>query len=466
MLAIPGIIALVIFIYARPQEFVAPLRVVPLLYLFVAVAIFGIALDVRLGNTRLRATPQLPWILGFFTWATLTVLIRAPGAAREHVTSLAICITLYALIAHGLQGFRALHVICAVLLSMVLFVCGVGAHQGFAQTGCVVVDESVPGDTASGKPDGRACTTVRSCYTSESEPGAEYQCEHIGLFGTTSIGHGRVRYRGVLQDPNELALAGGVGLPLAFAFGQAERRSLGRRLLGAVSFLLVLLCAVMTASRGGQLVFLAVLGAYFVHRVGLAGLLLGAVLALPLLILGGRGGEDASSSTLERLDCWAEACSMFRAHPLLGVGLGQFTEYHYMTAHNSYMLAVAELGFPGLVLFVAILYCSARIPLDALARLRNPDAAWQAGAPLIRAWSVGLVAAFIGLAVGIFFLSFTFHYVLWIYIGLAGALYSAIRQHDPTFRVRLSWLELGGITVTCAAIVAAVFVYTRWKLGA
>lgn len=467
MLAIPGIIALVIFIYARPQEFVAPLRVVPLLYLFALLALFGIALDVRLGNTRLRSTPQLPWILGFFTWATLTVLIRAPSAAREHVTTLAICITLYALIAHGLQSFRALHVLAAVLLSMVLFVCGVGAHQGFADTGCVVIDESVPGDTASGKPDGRACTTVRSCYTSESEPGAEYQCEHIGLFGTTSIGHGRVRYRGVLQDPNELALAGGVGLPLAFAFGQAERRSLGRWLLSAVSFLLVLLCAVMTASRGGQLVFLAVLGAYFVYRVGLTGLLLGALLALPLLLLGGRGGEDASSSTLERLDCWAEALSMFRAHPLLGVGLGQFTEYHYMTAHNSYLLALAELGFPGLVLFVAILYCSARIPLQALAKLRSSqDPVWLAGAPLIRAWSVGLVAAFIGLAVGIFFLSFTYHYVLWIYVGLAGALYSAIRQHDPTFRVRLSWLELAGITAACACIVAAVFVYIRFKLGA
>jgi O-antigen ligase len=350
---------------------------------------------------------------------------------------------------------------------MVLFVCGVGAHQGFADTGCVVIDESVPGDTASGKPDGRSCTTARSCYTSEAEPGAEYQCEHIGLFGTTSIGHGRVRYRGVLQDPNELALAGGVGLPLAFAFGQVERRSIARLVLSTVSFLLVLLCAVMTASRGGQLVFLAVLGAYFVHRVGLTGLLLGAILALPLLLLGGRGGEDASSSTLERLDCWAEALSMFRAHPLLGVGLGQFTEHHYMTAHNSYLLALAELGFPGMVLFVAILYCSARIPLQALGQLRHPQQpAWLAGAPLIRAWSVGLAAAFIGLAVGIFFLSFTYHYVLWIYVGLAGALYSAIRQHDPTFRVRLSWLELGGITTTCALIVVAVFLYTRWKLGA
>ena len=466
MFAIPGIVALVVFIYARPQEFFERLRVVPLLYIFFGLALFGIVLDVRVGLSRLRAVPQLPWIALFFVWASLSVLIRAPGTAVEHITSLSICIALFLLIAHGVQSFRALHLVAATVLSMVLFVCGVGAHQGFADTGCVVVDESIQGDSASGKPDGRACTTARNCYSSDAEPGAEYQCEHIGLFGTTSIGHGRVRYRGVLQDPNELALAGGVGLPLAFAFGQAERRSLGRRLLSALTFLLVLVCAVLTASRGGQLVFLAVLAAYFVNRLGVKGLLMGGALALPLLLLGGRGGEDASSSTLERIDCWAEAIAMWRTHPLLGVGLGQFNEYHYMTAHNSYLLALAELGFPGMVMFTAILYLSAKVPVAALSHMRRTTAPEVlAGAELTRAWAVGLIAAFIGLLVGIFFLSFTFHYVLWIYLGLSGALYSAIRSHDPSFRVGLRGLDLALITAACATIVVLVFFYTRWKLG-
>jgi hypothetical protein len=466
MLAIPGIVAIVVFIYARPQEFFERLRVVPLLYIFCALAVFGIVVDVRMGNLRLRAAPQLPWIAAFFVWSSLSVLIRAPATAFDHIVSLSICVTLFILIAHGVQSFRALHLVAATVLAMVLFVCSVGAQQGFAETGCVIVDESIPGDSASGKPDGRPCITARSCYGGDAEPGAEYQCERIGLFGTTSIGHGRVRYRGVLQDPNELALAGGAGLPLAFAFGQFGQRSIRRRLLGVVSFLLVLMCAVLTQSRGGQLVFLSVLAAYFVNRSGVVGLLLGGVLALPLLLLGGRGGEDASSSTIERVDCWAEAISMWRAHPLLGVGLGQFGEYHYMTAHNSYLLALAELGLPGMFLFGAMLYLSAKIPAAALAHLRtttSPDV--LAGARVMHAWAVALIAAFIGLGVGIFFLSFTFHYVLWIYLGLSGALYAAIRRHDQTFGVRLTGIDLALIAAACVAIIGFVYFYTRWKLA-
>jgi hypothetical protein len=87
-----------------------------------------------------------------------------------------------------------------------------------------------------------------------------------------------------------------------------------------------------------------------------------------------------------------------------------------------------------------------------------------AGAALTRAWAIGLLAAFIGLCVGIFFLSFTYHYVLWIYLGLSGALYSAVRRHVPTFRVRLTAVDLSLIAAANVAIIALVFFYARWKL--
>ena len=464
MFAIPGIIALVVFIYVRPQEFFERLQAVPFLYLFFALALYGVLVDVRVGNLRLRATPQLPWVLAFFFYASSTVLIQAPSGASDHILSLSVCVALYALIAHGVQIFRTLHVVAGSVLAMVLIVCGVGAHQGFAPLGCVVVDETQRGDNASGKPDGRACTDTRSCYLGDVEPGAEYVCERIGLLGTTSIGRGRVRYRGVLQDPNELALAGSVGLPLAFALGRVPRRTLGRGFLVGLALLLVLVCTVLTGSRTGQLVILAVLGVYFVQRFGVKGVLIALATALPLLILGGRSGAEAESSTVERIDCWIEALSIWRSHPFIGVGLGQFGEYHYLTAHNSYLLTLAELGPLGLFLFSVIVYLSTKIPFSLLRRVRSAQDGASSGLVVARPWAMALLAAFAGLAVGIFFLSFAYHYVLWIYVGLAGALYSAQKTHDPNFDVRFGWRDLAFVAAADVGIIVTVYLYTKWAV--
>jgi hypothetical protein len=475
MMALPGILSIVVFIYARPQESFARLRAIPFLYVFFALALFGLALDLRLRNTQLRSTPLLPWIAAFFAWSAFTIMIRRPNAALGPISGLAICVSLYLLIAHGVQGFRALHIVAGAVLSMVILVCFVGVHQGLSPTQCVVVDQSKPTETSAGTPDGRPCDSIRSCYVGEVEPGAEYACEHVGLMGTTSVGGGRVRYLGVLQDPNELSLAGAVGLPLAFALGASRKRTLTRGAVSVLTFALVALCATLTASRGGQVVFLAVLAAYGFKRFGVRGFVYGVLLAAPLLILAAplltlsaRNSEEASSSTFERLDCWASALSIWRSHPLLGVGLGQFTEYNYMTAHNSYLLALSELGFPGMLLFSIILYLCAKIPfviLRDISRDHGSKGGGLAGATIARTWAVGLMAAFAGLVLGIFFLSFTYHYVLWIYIGLSGALYSAVRAHDTSFRVRFRMADLAAVFAVDLALIGLVYVYTRSVLA-
>jgi O-antigen ligase len=464
MFAIPGILLLIIFIYARPQEVLERLRVVPFLHLFLALALFGAAIDFRLSNVKLRATPQLPWVLLFFCWSSMTVLARAPGSAVREISELAICVALYGSIAHGVQTFRSLHAVAGVVLVMVLLVCGVGVHQAFAPTGCVMLDGSSTGHVTGGTADGRPCVTVRDCYVGELEPGAEYACEHVGLLGTTSVGGGRVRYRGVLQDPNELALAGSVGLPVAFAFGQVKRgKGFGRRTLAVLAFALVLVCAMYTGSRGGQLVFLVVLGAYFLKRFGRAGLVLGGMLGAPLLLLGGRSGAEASSSTMERLDCWAEALSIARSHPVIGVGLRQFGEYNDLTAHNSYLLTLSELGIPGMILFSVIVYLSAKIPFVVMREVTSSSV--PEGAPYAQPWATAMMAAFAGMGVGIFFLSFAYHYVLWIYVGLSGALYMSVRTHLPSFRIRFGWGDAGLVAALDAMVVTFTYLQTKLVLS-
>jgi O-antigen ligase len=459
MFALMGILALVVLIYVRPQEFIPDIRQTPILYLCFGLALIGLAVDLQRRRAKLFASPQLGWVVLFYLWSVFTVGRSAPHAARLETLNLGVSVILYAIIAHGIQSFRALSWVGSTLLVAVLLIATVGVEQGFAQTGCVRVDESAESDMSSGVPDGRTCETARDCSLGDADPSADYLCERVGWFGTTSISHGRVRYRGVLQDPNELALVLAIGLPLAFIWSERKHKLLRRGAL-ALTLGLVIACTVLTRSRGGQLVLLTVLAAYFIKRYGARGLAAGAMFATPLLLLGGRSGAEASSSTLERLDCWYEALWMGRTHPIAGVGLGQFSELNYLTAHNSYLLTFAELGVPGMLLFSIVFYLSLKIPVVVLQR-------YPAGSPadVARTWAMALVAAFAGLAVGIFFLSFAYHAVLWIYVGLSGALYAAVKRHDPNFSVRFRWADLSAVVAANLGILVATWVYARWALA-
>src|SRR5262249_27433825 len=151
-----------------------------------------------------------------------------------------------------------------------------------------------------------------------------------------------------------------------FAFALAadsRRRTLA--LLAIAASALSLWCVVLTGSRGGQLVALTVVGAICIRRYGLRGAWAGAIVALPVIVFGGRAGEEADSSSLERLDLLYEGMDLIRSYPLSGVGVGQFVDHAYggMTAHNSYVLAAAELGLPGSLLWTMLVYVSMKIPL-------------------------------------------------------------------------------------------------------
>jgi O-antigen ligase len=286
--------------------------------------------------------------------------------------------------------------------------------------------------------------------------GGEYLCEHPGLFETHSIVQ-RVRFRGLLEDPNELCLALSMGAPLALGLYE-RRRSLRRLLLAIVTFGLVIPCIVMTRSRSGQLSILAALGVYFLRRFGRRGIFLALVLAVPILLLGGRSGAEADSSSDERLECWSEALSMWREYPLLGVGYGQFTDHHYLTAHNSFLLALAELGPAGLLLWTGSLYAAfktmLRIHFDFMGR---PDAAAALD------WTYALTASLVGLTVSSVFLSVTYHGVLWIFLGLAAALYAAVRAHAPGWRVRYGLRDVAVVFGIDIAFIGAIWLYLRVK---
>lgn len=457
MFAIAGIALLIVQAYTRPQEFIPALKSLPLLYIFFALALFGLVVDFRLRHSRPVAPPLLSWVLLFAGWALFTVGNRLPGDLVTYATDLGITLSFFFLVALGVQSFRAFSIIAATVLAIVLYLAAVGIHQGTAPFGCLKLDPSAT--DASGSWDGRSCQSAADCREGGDEPDADYVCERVGLFDTSTVAGGRVRYRGALNDPNELSLTIGIALPFAFAFFE-RKRTFWRALLVAVSFVAIAWCTVLTQSRGGQLVFLVVLAAYFVKRYGARGLVAAAIFAVPMLLLGGRSTGEADESSLERIDMMHRALELFFWYPVRGVGMGQILQYNPLTAHNSYALAAAELGLPGLIIWSSTLYLSIKVCVQILRRYADDPAAAVA-----RTWAMALLASLIGLSVGVFFLSFCYHFVFWVYIGLVGALWQACHARDPKFEVRLDGLDLLRLAGLDVALVLAIWIYTSFKMG-
>ena len=342
-----------------------------------------------------------------------------------------------------------------MLLALNLFLMGVGVHQGLSPPVCFLQNPGT--DPAAEVVEGRPCASAAQC--AEAGPaGAEYTCEHPGLLGTHSI-VGRVRYLGLLEDPNELAMAISTAIPIAFALYQLRRSRL-RFVILVLAIAGGFTCVIMTKSRSGQLSMLAALGVYFVRRFGRRGALAGAILALPLLLLGGRSGEEADSSSDERLECWRAAIDMWRENPLLGVGQGQFGENHYLTAHNSVWLTLAELGPLGLLCWTATVYVSFKIVVRASIDFRDhPQAAEVAAGPRATA----LLASLSAMAISAFFLSIAYHPVVWIFFAFVAAYYAAIQNHQPGWKVRFGWRDLMAVAAFDVVLVSAMALYLQVK---
>jgi len=124
-------------------------------------------------------------------------------------------------------------------------------------------------------------------------------------------------------------------------------------------------------------------------------------------------------------------------HPLTGVGAGNFGlltagREDFVVAHNTYIEMAAELGFPGLFAFVAVLgttFLSAR-------RIRRY--AEHSGLRFIAQMSQGIQAGLIGYAVSAFFVSVQWQKFLWLLVFLSISL-DAVARHEAkkaTRRVR------------------------------
>jgi hypothetical protein len=436
MFTLPAVLALVAGHYTKVHEISTVLRAFPVIPVLYAMACFGFLLDLRLGIVRAEACPQARLVLPLWMWTLVTVALSHGPVARELIYTMTYML-LFLLIAHGVQTFRALRVIGVAILAISLFLGIVAFAQARNPFTCMLLLPDIDPDIV-GTSDGRLCETSAECRA-DAEAGEEYRCERPGPFETMTIS-GRVRYRGNLEDPNELALVLAIALPFAMA-SFAQRLSPIRAPVAAVSLGIVFPVVIWTGSRTGQLAFIAVIAAYFLERIDLKRLIPVVVLAVPALMLGGRSVEGVDESALERLEAWHAGLDMFKSSPIWGIGKSQFVENYYITAHNTFVLEATELGLVGMILWVGVLYTSFKIVVLALRRYRG-----RADGVVPYEWARALRASLCGIAVGTNFLSLGYHPVIWVYFALPGAFYLAARRHDPEFRVSFGWRDLLAVT--------------------
>jgi O-antigen ligase len=139
--------------------------------------------------------------------------------------------------------------------------------------------------------------------------------------------------------------------------------------------------------------------------------------------------EERDDSATSRLHFWQVAVAMANDRPFVGVGhrgyepaYNQYdwTAGQYKTnraVHSAWFGVLAELGYPGLILFLAIILSSLR----ACRRVRK--AAQRGELPgNMGPYGVALEASLIAFCIGGSFVSFHYNEMLWHFFGLTIAL--------------------------------------------
>lgn len=266
----------------------------------------------------------------------------------------------------------------------------------------------------------------------------------IGWAGQGTVEDGRITWIGIFNDPNDLALAFVIVVPLLLAliFGPSF---IGYKWLPMALIGLLVYGIYLTNSRGGLLALMAAVGYFFIrrskHRL-LGGVMGGAVALLVFLFGPSRLGMISAEedSAAGRLDAWYYGFQLLKGSPLFGAGHNMFTDDYPMTAHNSFVLAFAELGLVGFFCWVGLLY----VTFKGLGLVEKHLRLWP--------YAIGLEAGLVGFCAAAFFLSRTYILIPYLLVALSAALSNVARLQMPEFVVRLNRLDVRNIALACLAI--------------
>ncbi|MEX2108303.1 MAG: O-antigen ligase family protein [Solirubrobacterales bacterium] len=256
-------------------------------------------------------------------------------------------------------------------------------------------------------------------------------------------------------DPNELAAVLVAGMALSVGL-LMNVRDPGAKLIVASAGGFCFLATMLTGSRGGlvaltcMLIAAIVFGGRWRPQLAVAGAVMAMFTAFYITSLAPAEVRERVTATAGetrttegRTTLWQIGGRMVRAHPLNGVGAGNFqvSSRHYLIqpgtvfrsdeillgnkeTHNTYLQTAAELGLIGLGLFLTIILFSLGCLVRAAGIFRKGDKVSH------EALARSMIVATIGLLAADFFISEMFSKQLWLMLGVGPALLGIARREQ------------------------------------
>ena len=267
------------------------------------------------------------------------------------------------------------------------------------------------------------------------------------------LGDGTVRLSGAGVNANTLAFQLVAALVLATGFSVSRGLPIAWRGIAACMAALCMFTVLITLSRSGVIAIgcALVAGCLLAGRGRRASMFaVGSVAIVATLLYFTQLAPEAARERITtvsggsgRSDLWTVGMRMVEANPYHGVGSGNFStaSIHYLlepgaivrddfivdipkVAHNIYLEVLAELGVPGLVLFLAILgfalVCGIRAA-GVFSRLEDTR---------MEILSRSVVVACIGILSAEFFASEQYNKPLWLLLALGPALLRLAQQAE------------------------------------
>jgi O-antigen ligase len=166
----------------------------------------------------------------------------------------------------------------------------------------------------------------------------------------------RIRALSVLNDPNDFAQFIICLLPFVWLSWREGKRA-NELLLCGIPTAFFVGGLYLTHSRGAIIAAAVMLLFVFRRKLGtIASTILAAVAVAGLVAANVSGGRSVSlEGGADRLMLWGTGLALFKSSPLFGIGYNEFADVVGLTAHNSFVLCIAELGLLGYFVWIAII---------------------------------------------------------------------------------------------------------------